>query len=211
MEILLILSAGTGAAALLALLALHFLSPEFAPSWRMISEYATGRHKWAITAFFLLWGASSILMGIVLWDISFTTWSKVGVILLLLSGIGEIMGGLFDIKHKLHGLSFMIGVPTLPIGAVLLGHYLAGIGPLQEHSTLILIASHATWVSVILMMASMGVMMSGFKKSGIPMGPDIPPPTSVPPGVVALAGWANRLLVLAYIGWVLVVAAVLWS
>ena len=52
--------------ALLCLLALHFLSPEFGPSWRMISEYALGKHKWLITSFFLFWGASSILLAVLL-------------------------------------------------------------------------------------------------------------------------------------------------
>ena len=51
-----------GGLSLLCLLALHFASPEFGPSWRMISEYALGRHSWLITAFFLLWGAASILL-----------------------------------------------------------------------------------------------------------------------------------------------------
>ena len=30
--------------------------------------------------------------------------------------------------------------------------------------------------------------------------------TTVPPGVIAVVGWANRLLVLAYCAWVMTVA-----
>ena len=194
--------------ALLCLLALHFLSPEFGPSWRMISEYALGKHKWLITSFFLLWGASSILLAVLLWGQSGSLGSKVGVFFLFLSGIGEIMGGLFDIKHKLHGTSFMLGVPSLPIAAVILGYYLVDLPAYADASTLLISASHATWISVVLMGAAMGVMIAGFKKAGIPMGPDVPPPTSVPKGVVALAGYANRVLVLAYLVWVALVAAI---
>ncbi len=192
--------------ALLCLLALHFLSPEFGPSWRMISEYALGKHKWLITSFFLFWGISSILLAVFLWEAADSTWFKVGVAFLLLSGIGEIMGGLFDIKHKLHGASFMLGVPSLPIAAMLLGYSLAEFPAFAHSASMIIFASHATWISVVLMGAAMGVMIAGFKKAGIPMGPDIPPPTSVPPGVVALAGYANRVLVLAYLFWVGLVA-----
>ena len=36
----------SGALSLVSLLALHFVSPEYHPSWRMISEYALGKHKW---------------------------------------------------------------------------------------------------------------------------------------------------------------------
>ena len=38
-----------------ALLLLHALSPEFAPSWRMVSEYANGRFAWLLTIVFLAW------------------------------------------------------------------------------------------------------------------------------------------------------------
>jgi len=34
---------GASAAALMLLASLHVLSPEFDPSWRMVSEYANGR------------------------------------------------------------------------------------------------------------------------------------------------------------------------
>jgi hypothetical membrane protein len=192
--------------ALLCLLVLHFLSPEFGPSWRMISEYALGKHKWLITSFFLFWGISSILLAVLLWEAADSTWFKVGVAFLFLSGIGKIMGGLFDIKHKLHGASFALGVPSLPIAAMLLGYSLAELPAFAHSASMIIFASHATWISVVLMGAAMGVMIAGFKKAGIPMGPDIPPPTSVPKGVIALAGYANRLLVLAYLFWVGLVA-----
>ena len=39
-----------------ALLLLHILSPEFAPSWRMVSEYANGHYNWLLTIVFLGWG-----------------------------------------------------------------------------------------------------------------------------------------------------------
>ena len=58
----------------------------------------------------------------------------------------------------------------------------------------------------MIMGVTMGVMIAGFKNSGIPMGPNAEPPKSVPPGVIALAGYANRLLVVCYVGWLIVVA-----
>jgi hypothetical protein len=38
------LSIGAAAATLVLLAALHVLSPEFYPSWRMVSEYALGNY-----------------------------------------------------------------------------------------------------------------------------------------------------------------------
>ena len=38
------------------------------------------------------------------------------------------------------------------------------------------------------------------------MGPNIEPPKTVPDGVIAVNGYANRLLVFCYIFWVIIIA-----
>src|SRR5207344_2554856 len=98
---------------ILMLLILHFLSPEFSPSWRMVSEYANGKHEWALFIFFLSWGISSWCLASVVWKKVSSKISKVGVILLFISGLGEIMAAFFNVNHPLHGLSGTLGVPTL--------------------------------------------------------------------------------------------------
>ena len=40
------IAAGAAVATILLLGSLHVLSPEFAPSWRMVSEYAFGHYGW---------------------------------------------------------------------------------------------------------------------------------------------------------------------
>jgi hypothetical membrane protein len=148
----------------------------------MISEYAMGKHHWLITSFFIFWGLSSLTLCVALWPNATGAWAVAGIILLAISGIGEIMGGLFDVNHKLHGLSFMLGVPSLPIAALLIGYHFLGR---DGSNTSILLSSHAPWISVILMAVAMIVMMTGFKNAGIPMGPGATPPVSVPEGVIA--------------------------
>lgn len=199
-------SIGCAVVACVALLALHVLSPEFQPSWRMVSEYALGRHKWLITLFFAAWGVSSLVLAALLWPLVEAGWARAGVILLVVSGIGELMGGLFDVKHAAHGLAFLLGVPTLPIAALLVGYHLATLGGWDPHRGALLFASHATWISLVLMAIAMFVMMAGFRKAGFPMGPDAPVPERVPDGVIALAGYANRGLVACYLAWLMVVA-----
>ncbi|MBK9504386.1 MAG: DUF998 domain-containing protein [Bacteroidetes bacterium] len=113
-----------GVISILCLLTLHFTSPEFKPNFRMVSEYALGKHKWLLTMFFLCWGLCSISSGFMLWNVVTTGWAKFGVVLLFVTGIGAIMGGLFDVQHKLHGLAFGIGLPFLPIGALLISYHL---------------------------------------------------------------------------------------
>ena len=196
----------SGAIALISLLALHFTSPEFKPSWRLISEYALGKYKFLITIFFLLWGLSSLLLTLLLWQETTSLWAKAGLVLVFISGIGACMGGLFDLNHPLHGAAFGLGVPTLPIGALLVSYHFIRKSGWQNHSAMILLSAHATWISLVLMGVFMTVMMNGFKKAGMEMGPNMPPPDSVPEGVTAIAGYFNRLLVVCYAGWTMLMA-----
>ena len=112
MENLSIIAITSGIISLLSLVVLHIVSPQYQASWRMVSEYAYGRHKWLITLFFVLWGLSTILTSILLWNIVTSNWALFGVLLVFVSGIGAIMGGLFDVKHKLHG---QFRISSLPV------------------------------------------------------------------------------------------------
>ena len=191
---------------LLSLLALHFISPEFKISWRMISEYALGKHKWLITSFFLFWGVASMILALALWSEVNCLWYKLGVILVFLSGVGALMGGLFDVKHKHHGLAFALGIPTLPIGALLICYHLISIEKWQPFKSSIFYSTHSIWISMVLMAVSMIVLMSGYKKTGLPMGPGIEPPKELPKGVIGVNGYFNRILVFCYIFWLIVIA-----
>lgn len=197
-----------------SLLLLHFTSPEFGPGWRMISEYAMGRFKWLITSFFLFWGLSSVILAVLLYGYIHSFWAWAGFVLLLLSAVGEIMGGLFDVKHKWHGLAFGLGVPSLPVAALLLSYQLLPVLESPGAGTLLITAAHLTWISLLLMGAAMGISMSAFKKAGITFEGPLPPEAKLPKGVPPVAGWANRFLVVCYVGWIVVCAVAvgqLWS
>lgn len=45
----------------------------------------------------------------------------------------------------------------------------------------------------------MGLFVSGLKKAGVPFGPNQEPLKEIPEGIIALNGFANRLLVFAYV------------
>ena len=172
----------------------------------MISEYAYGKNKWVLTIFFFGWGISTMLISILLVNTVTTVWAMIGDFLIFISGIGAIMGGLFDVKHKLHGLSFALGVPTMIAGVLLVAYNLIHLAGWQPHAAKILLMSHLVWVSCVLMAASMALMFSGFKKAGISWEKDAEPPKEVPKGVIAVGGYANRLLVFCYIAWNILIA-----
>jgi len=95
----------------------------------MISEYALEKYKPVLTAFFLSGSISSLLLPFLLWNETTTVWAKIGLVLIFISGVGGCMGGLFDVKHTLHGAAFALGVPTLPVSAWLVSYNLIKKGP----------------------------------------------------------------------------------
>ncbi len=200
-----------GVVSTLCLLTLHFVSNEFKPSFRMVSEYALGKHKWLLTTFFLCWGLCSISSGFMMWNVVTSGWAKFGVLLLFVTGIGAILGGLFDVQHKLHGLAFGIGIPFLPIGASLISYHLIKKPEWQENSFMLLLSSHSIWISLALMAVSMFLLFSSLKSAGIDYGPDSPPFTELPKKVIGMNGWANRLLVLCYLFYPMLTAKLLLS
>ncbi|MCW5910101.1 MAG: DUF998 domain-containing protein [Cyclobacteriaceae bacterium] len=208
LPIIAMLTIASGTLSLLCLLVLHFVSPEFKPNWRMVNEYANGKHKWLLTLMFIFWSACSLFAAYLLWNLVTTRWAIFGVVLVFVSGIGALMGTLFDIKHKLHGLSFMLGIPTLPIGALLISYYLAATKGWSDFQPYVILSAHSIWISLVLMGVSMGLMFSGFKKAGVVMDKDAEPPKEVPKGVIAVGGYANRLLIVCYIGWLMLIAKI---
>lgn len=201
-----ILAIVSGALAVLSLAVLHVTSPEFHPGWRMISEYALGKHKWLLTLMFLSWGTCSLLTAMLIWQSVTSVAASISALCVAVSGIGAIMGGLFDVKHKLHGLSFALGVPTLPAGALLASYHLSALPEWNVYRTEIRGVAHLTWVCVLLMAVSMGLLFSGFKKAGLPLGKDVEPPKTLPSGVIGINGYFNRLLVVCFIGWTVLIA-----
>lgn len=195
-----------GALALLCLLALHVASPEFQPSWRMVSEYALGRHNWLLATFFVAWAASSALLAVLLARTVTGGWAWLGVAMLAVSAVGELFGGMFNIRHRLHGLAFALGVPSVPIAALLLGHHLAKQPGWSAHAGAILAISHLTWICVLAMGLGMALLFAGFRKAGLPMGPGADPPERLPAGVIAVGGYANRLLVVCDVAWLMLMA-----
>ncbi len=190
--------------AITALLLLHVLSPELDPSWHMISEYAYGNFGYVLTLFFLCWGIASWSTAMTLLPLMRNIWSRIGIFFLIISGLGEIMGALFDIRHNLHGAAFGLGVPTLPVAALMISIYFVrtyGIDKIK-----LLISANLTWISIVLMAGSMILFISALKSVGA-FHPEAGALTSLPAGITSLVGYANRLLVLSYIAWLIVIGS----
>ncbi len=203
------LAIAASAAVFLLLVGLHALSPEFDPSWRMVSEYANGTYGWVLSLMFAAWALSS-------WALAFAIRSqlkmragKVGLVFLVAAGVGEAMAAAFNINHPLHGLAGLIGVGSLPVAALLLSTQLARTQAWSKAKKTLLWLAHLTWVSVVLLIVTLVIMGVTYTRAGgeVPAdGKSLPLGTVLPSGVVAVVGWADRILLVVYLVWVIAVA-----
>lgn len=183
---------GAATASLVFLASLHILSPEFDPSMRMVSEYALGRYSWILSLMFLTWALSCVALFFAIRPHVGTMGGKIGLGFLLLSALGMTMAAFFDVNHDLHGLAAMIGMPSLPVAAVLIGVSLGRNPAWTSDRRSLLWTALLTWMGLILMNVA---IFTGFTPTG-----------EANPG--AWFGWANRFLILVYNVWLMVVA--LW-
>jgi Protein of unknown function (DUF998) len=194
-----------GASLFLVLLALlHFLKPEFDPSWRMISEYEIGRFGWLMTLAFLSVALSSVSLFVAIRSQVHTRAGKIGLVILLISALGMTMGGIFTsdpmtatkdqltMHGNLHGVGGLLGIPTFPIAAMLITFSLLRNRAWASAPKALVWTAHFTWLSLGLFIGTTAILLS--LRGGF--GPDVP------------IGWPNRLLMVAYCAWLITVA---WS
>jgi hypothetical protein len=185
--------------ALLALSALHILRPDLDPSRQMISEYAIGRFGWLMTVCFALFAAASGSLFVALMGNTSTLVGRIGLIFLLMAATGLAMGAAFQtdpistapeamtFSGRMHGVSFMIGVPSVLFATLLLS---------------LALRTHETWISLPLLSLttiiwlSLAVMAVTIVVTMKHLGVD----------VSSIVGWTNRLFMAGYALWVIVVA-----
>jgi hypothetical membrane protein len=178
--------------ALLSLAALHLLSPEFDPSWHMVSEYALGRYEWVLALMFLTQSISSIALYFAIKSQIRTLGGKIGLFFLLAAGLGLTLAAIFDWSNSLHGLAALIGIPSQTIAALVLSVSLNRQRPEIFKKAPLLLTAHLVWISLVVMQV---LLFTGLARTGGEFGPEV------------LIGWPNRILIAAYCAWLLVAAS----
>jgi hypothetical protein len=189
---------GAAMVATLALVLLHMVRRDLDPGWHVISEYAVGAHGWIMALCFAAFALASGSLFVALMGHAPTLMGKIGLAFLLAAAIGPGLAAIFPMdpistardaatfSGRMHGVSFMIGVPGQILAVLLLSLALRG-QPFWGGAPLLLLTA-VIWISLAVMGA--GIVMS--MKTGMD-GPGI-------------LGWANRLFMIAYAGWVGTVA-----
>ena len=183
------------------LASLRVLSPEFDPSYRLMSEYALGSYGWVLSLTFLTWGVSSCALALAVRSQVRTRGGRIGVAFLVVAGFGQALAALFDIRHDvMHNLAGTMGILGLPVAAVLVSVSLGRSPSWSPVRRRLLVMARLTWISVIVWVASFVLLVATF----IHMSGSLPAqaPPALPHGVIGVVGWANRLLVVVYCAWV---------
>ncbi|MDR7082432.1 hypothetical protein J2X01_001721 [Arthrobacter ginsengisoli] len=183
-------SLGAVAIAILCVIALHKLEPEFDPSWRMLSEYSLGRYGVIMRISFILGGTGVAASGVALWQPAGLL--AVGLPVVALGPIGaafvdtdpittprsEITG-----RGKVHaglGSLFILGFPVAAT--------CAGIGAAMHSPAGQILA----WAAII-PWAGLILFLGATFRFGQPDAIGKPE---------VRIGWPNRFNMLAYLAWV---------
>ncbi len=195
------LSFVAAALSLVLLASLHFLEPEFNPSWRMVSEYANGHYGWVQQLVFLSLALGCVAMFTAIRSQVQTKGGKFGLGLLLVVAAALTAAAFNAIDPitatkdqltthgNIHGMASLVGVFGLVAAQVLISVGLRRNPAWTSARQSLLWVANFTWVSLVLMILAVGITLPLHHGFG--------------PGV--WIGWPNRLVMLAYAVWFMVV------
>ncbi len=197
------LAFGLVAGFLILLIALHFLEPEFDPSWRWISEYELGRYGWMMSLAFVLWGGGALALLSAVGSYLRTLGGQVGRWWLFLITVALFGAGIFitdpitattpSTAGDLHSLCGVFTILTFPIMATLLARSLAHNQEWTPVRRQLFWVTLLTWVGEFAFLAAI-IASVAINHADPGLGPQI------------LAGWPNRFMVVTYSIWFIVVA-----
>lgn len=173
---------------------LHFLEPEFDPSWRMLSEYSLGRYGVLMRGAFLAAGTGVVAVAVAL---SGSAWpGRLGLVLVAIGPLGAAFVDTDPITtpraemsrssnvHAALGSLFILGFPT---AATVAGISTAGVPAV---GLVLAWASVAPWIALAWFLGTTFRYARPDRRGA----PDV------------RIGWPNRATMLAYLGWLALAA-----
>jgi len=188
---------------LLLLTLLHFLKADLDPIWHMISEYAIARYGWMMQSAFACLAVSCVSLAVAGWPLVAGTSGKIGLLLLLIAAIGLGIAAFnntdpintpkaeMSSHGNMHGLGFMVGVPSLTIAIMLISMNLRTDQRWGRERQSLLWLAQLPWISIVIMVGMLVILLP--KNDG-----------KFSPAV--FIGLPNRLWVIACCAWISVIA-----
>lgn len=197
------IAVGLSMAFLGLLFLLHFLEPEFDPSWRMISEYELGTYGWLMRLAFFCWGGCVLALSVGLRSSLRTRAGVIGFGWLLVIAIAQVGAGIFvtdaitdpakSTTGNLHTICGVIVILTFPIAATLVARGLSSNPQWQGFRQPMNWLTFLVWLGLIAYFGSIIVSNLANATAGR-VGPHV------------LQGWPNRAMVTIYSIWLISVA-----
>ncbi|MBB6733304.1 DUF998 domain-containing protein [Cohnella zeiphila] len=183
------------------LLALHALEPEFAPSWRMISEYELGDFGWLMQLAFFCLGLGCLSLIAAMEPSLRSIGGYIGLFFLLIAAAGLVMAGTFQTDPitvsrdqwsahgELHGWGSLMVIPVAPIASSLITWSFGRRAQFGAQARRLLwTATAVIWLSLIAFIAGGGTQFEGTRGPG------------------DWTGWANRVFIVGFSLWMMIVA-----
>jgi hypothetical protein len=173
---------------------LHFLEPEYDPSWRMLSEYSLGRYGALMRVVFVLWGSGVVALAVALGRPAWP--GSLGLVLVAVGPTGAAFidtdpvttpHGEMSRKSNVHAVLGALFILGFPLAATVAGISVAGNAAL---GTVLAWASLAPWGALAWFLGS----NLRYARSHDRGGPQV------------RVGWPNRVSMLVYLGWVALAA-----
>lgn len=198
------ISSISGVAFLTLLTLIHVVRPDVSPSWQTTSEYAVGELGWLMRTAFLLSAVGYGSLGVAVLARSRRALTKVSAVILMLVAAGTLVGGIFvtdpigtprdqlSTSGTLHGLGAGLALTLLPVAALLVNLGLARDNDLRAAARVLRWTAVLPFAALVMFMTAQAVMAGD---NG--------------PGPGAPIGWPERVLVLTYATWQIMVARIL--
>lgn len=188
------------------LLLLHVLKPELDPGWRWISEYEIGRFGWMMRLAFFSWGASVLTLtlglspSLELSPGSIARWWLVAIAAAL-AGAGVFKTNAItdhtpSSENAIHAICGLIVILTFPVAATLVVSSLLRDASWSSSRYVLIAGTALTWVGLAVFLASNVVVSRKVRSAARVSDPEV------------RVGWQNRLMVVTYIVWIVLVSAV---
>jgi len=195
-----------GLASFVLMAALHALRPDLNPAWHVLSEYAVGKFGFLMALCFLCAGIAAASLIEPLLPYARGRAGRAGLIFLGLASLGLLMAAVFPMdpittspdsatfSGTMHEIAGTIGVPAQVLAAIFITLTLRKNAVWWNVRAGLLALTHLTWIGVLLTFVFVAVLMQRHALGGWWM-----------------VGWANRLFMAAFCGWVIVAACPLMA
>lgn len=176
----------------------HVVKPEIEPSWRVISEYEIGRFGWIMQIAFFFLAAASLSLFIALRSHLKSITGRIGLFLLFVTVVGVSMGAIFvndplstprdqlTTAGYMHNIGGLFSVLMFPFVATFITIALSRIQTFKSVRLFLIVLLLIIWISLL-------TYFYTYYSAG-----EIDPNT--------LIGWPNRVFILAYSFWLIIVA-----